>query len=601
MHAVPPTPSAAPRRFVVYGDDPLAMRLIDELVFRYAAEVTAVLPSAERNYGPQISLIPGIRVVEATRLNTDALLAAGITEADALALVKQDDVGNIDAALTAQELNPDLRLIIRMFNMSLGHGIRRLFNNCAVLSDASMAAPAFVAAALGEVEPSHFRLPGRTLFVARRAEVPARQVLCGLATIDQTGSDDTTASQNLLPPDLDRAELVLATTDTATQDGVGGYGDTRRNRVRRRARLHLAGVLAAVRALINRKLWLAAAALVVVLVAGTVALAIREDDLTPWTAAYLTLLTAVGGANPDVRLSLYQQVLQTVVTLAGVALVPVITAAVVEAVVNARLAIALGRLRQPFTGHIVVIGLGNVGTRVIRQLHELGYAVVAIDRAENARGAELAQQLGIPLIVGDASREETLRAASVQTCRALVVLSTDDVTNLEAALNGRTLNRDLRVVLRLFDGDFAARVQQAFGITISRSVSYVAAPSFAAAMMDRDVLATVPIGRRVLLIAEVSVGPGADLDGVTVASVNAPGKVSVIALHAHLEPRPRWKPPGQQVISARDRLVVVATRAGLAETVDRSSNPPQPTLPQSTAPGDPAMTPLVPYPRPAGA
>ena len=108
----------------------------------------------------------------------------------------------------------------------------------------------------------------------------------------------------------------------------------------------------------------------------------------------------------------------------------------------------------------------------------------------------------MPLIVGDAALEETLRAASVQTCQALVVVSTDDVTNLQAALNARALRADLRVVLRLFDGDFAERVQKAFNIDISRSVSYLAAPAFAAAMLDRRVIATIPVGRHALLVAD---------------------------------------------------------------------------------------------------
>lgn len=566
IHAVTASPPADRRTFVVCGDDPLALRLVDELVTRYSADVTVILPSAERNHGPQIGRIPGIRVVEADRLDVDALQAAGIAAVDALALVRQDDVGNIDAALIAQELNPSIRLVVRMFNMSLGHGIRRLFNDCTVLSDASIAAPAMVAAALGEVEPSRVRLPGRTVFVARREDVAERQVLCGLAITERNSTRDQTAAREILPADQRTADLVLAVADSSTL--FAGTGEPRRRRL---PPLRLPTLMSAVHALINRKLWLAAAALVVVLVAGTVALAVREEALTPWKAAYITLLTAVGGASPDLSLSVYQQVLQTVVTLAGVALVPVITAAVVEAVVNARLAIALGRLRQPLVDHVVVIGLGNVGTRVIRQLYEIGVPVVAVDKVETARGADLARELGIPFIVGDASREETLRAASVQTCRALVVLSTDDVVNLEAALNGRALRRDLRVVLRLFDGDFAARVQQAFGITISRSVSYVAAPSFAAAMMERDVLATIPVGRRVLMVAEVPVAPGAPLDGASVAQANTPGEAIVIAMHAHLEPRPHWAPPGQHPVQAGDRLIVVATRAGLADVVDRAA------------------------------
>ena len=112
----------------------------------------------------------------------------------------------------------------------------------------------------------------------------------------------------------------------------------------------------------------------------------------------------------------------------------------------------------------------------LRQLTDLGLDVVAIDRNPNARGAKAAAQLGVPFVVGDAALEETLRAASIETAKALVVVSTDDVTNLQSALNARSVRSDIRVVLRLFDDDFARRVQKAFNINISRSVSRMVAP-----------------------------------------------------------------------------------------------------------------------------
>src|SRR6201995_5495949 len=98
-----------------------------------------------------------------------------------------DDVVNLHAALCAQAVEPNLRLVIRMVNTALGQGVRKLFASCAVLSDAAMAAPAFVAAALGEVAPTHFRHAGRTLYVARRADVPEEAVVVALTAADSTG------------------------------------------------------------------------------------------------------------------------------------------------------------------------------------------------------------------------------------------------------------------------------------------------------------------------------------------------------------------------------------------------------------------------------
>src|SRR5206468_4255674 len=158
-------------------------------------------------------------------------------------------------------------------------------------------------------------------------------------------------------------------------------------------------------------------------------------------------------------------------------------------------------------------GLGNVGTRVVQQLRDLGVPVVAIDKTETARGIRLVRELGVQLVIGDASQPETLRAASIDTAEALLCLSTDDMVNLGAALQARAISRGLRVVLRLFDGEFADRVQRAFEITSSKSVSFLAAPAFAAAMLEREVIGTIPIRRLALLVAEVPVEPGSPLEG----------------------------------------------------------------------------------------
>ena len=113
------------------------------------------------------------------------------------------DVG----AVRATEERGDLRLVIRMFNTDLGYAVRRLFADCAVLSDAAMAAPAFVAAALGEVAPTHFRHAGRTFSVGRRSDVPPGAIVLPLTR------SDADREVTLLPADeggSEPSDLVLA-------------------------------------------------------------------------------------------------------------------------------------------------------------------------------------------------------------------------------------------------------------------------------------------------------------------------------------------------------------------------------------------------------
>jgi Trk K+ transport system NAD-binding subunit len=537
---------------VVCGDNPLAYRLVEELATQTDDEVTAILPSVARNYGPRIAALPRVRVIEAPELHESAFRAAGVEQASAVALVDEDDVGNIHAALRVQELNSGARLVIRFFNMNLGQRIQALFPGCAVLSDAETAAPSFVAGALSELAPSYVRLPDRTLYVARRCDVASDRLICALADTSSPGQTE------LLPTDQDQADLVLA-------EGHATFGD---NPTHRRRRDLLRILWWRISASLNRKLGITALGLLILLGLGT-ALFASVGGLSWYDALYLALLDAAGAAQPDTGLSIANKIVQTMVTIVGISIIPVVTATVVDAVVSSRLDTALGRIR-PIAGHVVVVGLGNVGARVLSQLDDLGVPVVCVDSDEHARGVPLARQIGAPIVFGDASREDTLRAAYLGTCRALVAVTGNDVTNLETALQGRAMSEQLRVVLRLFDSDLAERVERNFGITISRSVPGLAAPAFAAAMLRREVLGTISVGRRILLIAEVPIQAGSELDGEVSESVNAPHQAQVIAIQRHPTDILELPAPPDHRLTGGDRLIVLATRAGLGRVLIRS-------------------------------
>jgi Trk K+ transport system NAD-binding subunit len=126
-------------------------------------------------------------------------------------------------------------------------------------------------------------------------------------------------------------------------------------------------------------------------------------------------------------------------------------------------------------------------------------------------------------------------------------------------------------VLRLFDGDFAQRIQRVFGITSSKSVSLLAAPAFVAAVQEREVIGTIPVKRRVLVVAEVPVGPGSALAGRTVAGAQQRGEARIIAVTRGEFRNAEWGPRPDRDLVAGERLLVVATRGGLGRLLGQSA------------------------------
>jgi len=274
---------------------------------------------------------------------------------------------------------------------------------------------------------------------------------------------------------------------------------------------------------------------------------------------YLTVMDMTGSAYTNSSDTGPEKVAQVLLTVDGMALIPVITALVV----GARLTGSVRRAPRPTSDHVIVVGLGNVGTAVTGQLHDLGFGVVCVDNDPNAPGIPLARQLGLPVVIGDAFREETLRAAHLDTCLALVSVTSLDVVNLETALTARALRDDLRIVLRLTDDDLAERLEKTTGNMISRSVPYLAAPAFATAMLEHQVLRTIAVGRHVLLIAGIRVADQAGLAGRFIQDTEQDGQARVLALQASGTAALDWSPHRGYLLAAGDRLVVLATRRGL--------------------------------------
>lgn len=549
---------AAPRdHVIVCGDSSLAFRITEELATRYGEKVTVILPSLQRNYGPRIGAVPGVRILERRVLDSEVFAAAHVESARALALVWQDDLGNFHAGLRAAELNPALRLVLAVFNPYLGNHIRRFFTDCAVFSGTAMSAPYFVAAALGEPAPSHVRVSGRTLYVARREDVRPTHTLCTLATV--TGDP---ASPVLLPPtsgvdgsaELGGDQLVLAVAD-----------GTPRNPLTRRR-----GPLRTVAHLVRRMGWskfgVIFAILLTVILAGFVLLEIGPH-YSFTDALYLTVMDLTGSALTNPAKSGPEKLSQVILTVDGMAFIPLVTALVV----GARLRDAARRAPEPRDGHVIVVGLGNVGTRVVGQLHDLGFDVTCVDSDSNARGMPMARKLGLPIVLGKGFLEETLRAAGLENCSALVSVTSSDSVNLETALHARALREDIRIVLRLNDDDLAQRLQSTIGNTVSRSVSYLAAPAFAAALLDHQVLRTVAVGRHVLLIAELFIQDGTPLSGRPLFDAERDGQARVLAFQPGGSGDADWSPSADRVLEPGDRVIIIATRAGLGALLADSS------------------------------
>ncbi|MCA9514273.1 MAG: potassium channel protein [Myxococcales bacterium] len=105
----------------------------------------------------------GCHVVAGDIRSEEALRAAFIEQARGVVACSNDDLANLDAALTARELNPAIRVVMRMFDQKLAQKISGAFDLSAAMSTSSIAAPAFAFAALHPNVVGSFVVDGRTV------------------------------------------------------------------------------------------------------------------------------------------------------------------------------------------------------------------------------------------------------------------------------------------------------------------------------------------------------------------------------------------------------------------------------------------------------
>jgi Trk K+ transport system NAD-binding subunit len=254
----------------------------------------------------------------------------------------------------------------------------------------------------------------------------------------------------------------------------------------------------------------------------------------------------------------------------GATIVAMFFAVLTDTIVGARLAQVLGSVRGRMRNHVVVCGLGNIGFRLVGEFVEQGVQVVAIERDDDSRHVAAARRMGIPVVVGDATLTETLKAAQVENAQAVVTATDNDIADLQAAVNARAIHPGVRIILRLFDNELSTAVEQRFNIHISRSTAVIAAPVFAAEMLGRDLVNTVHVCGEALVFGECDVVADGPAAGNPVSHLHASRDLRVLAVQPSAAEPPDWRVADSRVLSVGERIAVVGRAAVVKELSGRS-------------------------------
>jgi len=103
-----------------------------------------------------------IPVIIADARRTESLVTAGVERADVIIPCTDDDLANLDIALDARELNPSIKVVMRLFDPDLARRVEKGFGIHTAFSTSALAAPIFAAAAM-RVDVKHSFYVGEAL------------------------------------------------------------------------------------------------------------------------------------------------------------------------------------------------------------------------------------------------------------------------------------------------------------------------------------------------------------------------------------------------------------------------------------------------------
>jgi Trk K+ transport system NAD-binding subunit len=421
------------------------------------------------------------------------LISAGIQEADTLVLAASDEALNLAVLTQARVLNPQIRIINRLFNTSLGDRLDKILPDHFTISVAALVAPVFAFAALGNRAIGQLRLFNQTWPIHEEC-IHEFHPWKG-RKLSELWEDRSRMLIYYLPVkgqiDLVSAVIYGQTLQVGDRLIIGTKPNIRNHRQSRIQKLFK--FLTNLRRFQQHGQALAIVTLILLITVffatSTYILTNLENSITDALYFSVGMITGAGG-NEKVAENASEtiKIFTVFMMLLGTAIIGVFYALLNDFVLGTRLKQFWDAAQVPSKNHFIICGLGGIGMQIANQLHSQGHEVVVIENDPNNRFLNSIRSIGVPVIHGDASLSASLTAANINQADALLAVTSNDITNLEIALSTKGIIPKLPVIVRNQDPQFAYTVQQVFEFEAVFSPTELAAPAFAAAALGGRIL-----------------------------------------------------------------------------------------------------------------
>jgi Trk K+ transport system NAD-binding subunit len=551
----------------------------------------------------------------------DAILKrAGIQHCRTILIVTQDENVNIETAIAARRLNPDVRLIVRSGKHNLNELLKQKLGNFAAFDPIELPAASFALAALGVATLGLFKVGDRQLRVIKHRvkvgdyqfeNLPIHKLHKESGRLLQYRPAHSLDS---LPPDsqlplredgfpskpeplaLEASESSNSepifyqwATDTHIQpedtliyiEEVEPYAVSRpstqgkRNwqwleqKVRDLARGNWRQAVTRAWVWINQErtrrltsLGCLTAFLLGVL--GAVLLKFTVEGMT-WQVAISNAVILLlggygdmfGGVAPTAPVLWWVQVVCLLITVVSTLFVLSVLGLLADRLLSTRFEFLRRRPPVPQANHVVLVGLGRVGQRIAALLYEFRQPFVGLTDVKEQQ--DFMPQ--VPLVYSPISKG--LATVNLAQAKSLVVATDDQMLNLEVALTARNaasqVDRTLNLIIRAQDQRFCDHLNGLLPDAKALCIYTLSAEAFAGAAFGENILSLFRLDNQTILVTEYHIEATDSLHGKLLAQVAYGYGVVPISYQSHADTHLKLMPSDDIRLQVGDRLIVLAT------------------------------------------
>ncbi len=545
---------------------------------------------------------------------SEILIKAGIADCRAIVLATSNENVNIEAAIAARRLNPDVRIVVRSSRQNLNQLLKEQIGNFVALDPVELPAAAFAVAGLGggtlglfqigdrklrvvdcDVEADDYRFMRTPAYLlhkkhSRLLSIPSLnpdrlffqwqpdslvQVGDKVAFIECVENDFATASHQ----QLERSELTdqLNLSKSHNSPGLQKIDQLFQTitslvfwKTKWESKWHQLNSWFRAERSRRLVLWGLSTAIILLSISSTI-LYFNVPNISWQKAISASMILLLGGYGDvfgglgEDQVPFWVTIFCLSITLISLLFVLGVVGLITDSILSSKFEFFKRSLPLPKSDHIILIGFGRLGQRVADLLFKLQIPIVIV--SENPHDCDLATK--VPWFTGNIIEE--LSKANLAQAKSILTVTDDQMLNLEAALLARDtakkVDRQINLAIRTYDRYFSENLAELLPNSQSFCAYALSAEAFAGAAFGENMLSLFRLNQRTVLVAEYKITENDTLVGKNLSQIAYGYTVVPIYLktdqpkvdgHSEL-----YMPSDDELMKVGDRLTVLASISGL--------------------------------------